>query len=81
MSELTAYLLNHQQLAYGLIGGFTLGHIDDLVAYLFHALMMIGPVRAWIVANPTKAKQIVDKIQADLDGLIDKEAEKPSQTP
>jgi hypothetical protein len=77
MSEGMNYLLTHQQVLYGLLGGFALGHLDDLVAYLFHALMMIGPVRSWVVANPSKAKQIVDKIQADLDADIDKEAAQP----
>jgi hypothetical protein len=65
---------DHSQFLYGLLGGFAMGHLDDLVAYGFHALMMIPTVRAWIVANPVKAKQIVDAIAKDLDQDIDNAA-------
>lgn len=58
---------------YGVLAGFALGHLDDIVAYVFHALMMVPPVRAWVVSNPTKAKQIVDAIAKDLEQDIDQE--------
>lgn len=77
MSELTSYLLSHQQVLYGALFGFALGHIDDVVAYGFHLLMQVPTVRGWVVAHPDKAKAIVDAIQKDLDQLIDKEAQTP----
>lgn len=81
MSELTSYALSHQEFLYGVVSGYALSHVPQLVGFLFHQAIRVPIIRQAILANPERSKQIIAEIEKELEKEIDIEAAKPQGEP
>ena len=68
------FALAHREYFLGLACGYAVAHIPEAVAFVFHQAMRIPWLRAAVVANPAKAKALIDAIQTELDKDIDAES-------
>ena len=75
------FALSHQQYFLGLATGYAIAHIPEAVLFVFHLAMKIPWLRAAVVANPAKAKAIIDAIHDELDKDIDAEVAAPIAAP
>lgn len=74
---LIGWLVNHRQLFEGMAIGYATAHIPAMTSYAFFTLMRIPIIKNWIIANPEKARTMVDAIAKELDKDIDQEANAP----
>ena len=75
IQALIAHLVtNYQGMIEGAALTYAFTHIPQGVAFLFHQAMRWPWLRAQVLADPKRAKAIVDQIQQELDRDIDTES-------
>ena len=72
------FALAHKDYAIGVASCYAFTHIPEAVAFLFHLAMKWPLFRAAVVADPAKAKAIIDAIAKELEKDIDDEVLAPA---